>query len=337
MDPVSQAVVGSAFAQSASPRQKIVAFTVLGALAGMAPDLDVLIRSNMDPLLFLEFHRQFTHALIFIPFGALLVAAILHWPFRHALNFRETWLACVLGYATHGLLDSCTSYGTQLFWPFSDHRVSWNVVSVVDPVFTLPVLGLVVLAAYRKQRIFTLVAVAWAVGYLLLGLVQHERAWTAAERIARAQGHAPARLSVKPAFGNIVLWKAIYEHEGQYHVNAFRALGEIRWCPGTQVEKLDVARELPGLSATSRQARDIERFRWFSQDYLSLQRAENLVVDVRYSAVPNEAEPLWGIRIDPSAPDKPAGWWARRETDAGQRARLRALLAGEGCQPLPAG
>jgi hypothetical protein len=40
----------------------------------MAPDLDVLISSRTDPLLFLEYHRQFTHSLVFIPFGAGLVA-----------------------------------------------------------------------------------------------------------------------------------------------------------------------------------------------------------------------------------------------------------------------
>ena len=51
---------------------------LLGALAGMAPDLDVLIRSSTDPLLFLEYHRQFTHSLAFIPIGAALCTAILY-------------------------------------------------------------------------------------------------------------------------------------------------------------------------------------------------------------------------------------------------------------------
>jgi len=337
MDPVSQAVVGSTAAQTVSQHRKIIAFSLLGAAAGMAPDLDILIRSSTDPLLFLKYHRQFTHSLVFIPFGALLVATVLHWPFRRTLSFRESWLACLLGYATHGLLDACTSYGTQLFWPFTDYRVSWNVVSVVDPVFTLPALGLAVFAAARKQRIFTLGAAAWVTAYLLLGLAQQERAWAAAERVAGERGHVPARLSVKPAFGNIVLWKVIYEHEGRYHIDAIRVLGDARWCSGTQVEKLDLARDLPGLDPDSRQARDIERFRWFSQDYLALRAADNLVVDVRYSTVPNEAEPLWGIRVDPLAPDERVEWWARRDTDARQRARMRALFAGDGCELLPAG
>jgi membrane-bound metal-dependent hydrolase YbcI (DUF457 family) len=74
MDPVSQGTVGAAFAQGVSNKRSIVKVSVVGFLAGLAPDLDVLIRSSTDPVLFLEYHRQFTHSLFFIPFGALLVA-----------------------------------------------------------------------------------------------------------------------------------------------------------------------------------------------------------------------------------------------------------------------
>ena len=52
---------------------------------------------------------------------------------------------CV-GYATHAPLDCCTSYGTQLYWPFSSYRVAWHNVAVVDPVFSLALLIGLVLA-----------------------------------------------------------------------------------------------------------------------------------------------------------------------------------------------
>ena len=182
MDPISQGAVGAALATSTQDRKKQL-FTVawLGALAGMAPDLDVLIQSSSDPLLFLEFHRQFSHALVFIPFGALLVAAPLYPLARKALSWRQTYLACLAGYATHGLLDACTSYGTQLFWPFSDERVAWNNSSIVDPLFTLPILALVIAAAMRGKRLLGIFAMAWALFYLGLGWVQQERAMAIAE------------------------------------------------------------------------------------------------------------------------------------------------------------
>jgi inner membrane protein len=335
LDPISQGVVGGGFAQTVSSREKVVAYSWFGCFAGLAPDLDIFIQSATDPLLFLEFHRQFTHALIFIPVGALVVALGLFKLVRHSLTFREAYLACLIGYATHGLLDACTSYGTQLFWPFSNHRVSWNNVSVIDPLFTLPALALVITAAVKRRRRWTYAGLVWMIGYLLLGVVQHERAWSVAEAHARAQGHDPERLTLKPGFANLVLWKAIYEHEGYYYVNAVRTWRDVTLCPGARIEKLDLSKHLPGLDLSSQQAEDVERFRWFSQDYLAFRERDLLVLDMRYSTVPNEVEPMWGIRIDKSAAvDQHVQWWAERGADARQRGKMGDLISGTACQTL---
>ena len=96
MDPLSQAALGAALPQSASYPERILHATWIGALAGMAPDLDIFIRSDTDPLLFLEFHRQFTHSLIFIPIGALL-CSVVFWPLvRHRLGFFQVWMIALL-------------------------------------------------------------------------------------------------------------------------------------------------------------------------------------------------------------------------------------------------
>ena len=110
----------------------------------------VLYRSAV----FLEFHRQFTHSLVFIPVGALLVFLALRAvanriKIRGLATVRRTWP--VDGLCHHGLLDSCTSYGTQLFWPFSDARVAWDTMSIVDPLFTIPLLVFVITARTRHR------------------------------------------------------------------------------------------------------------------------------------------------------------------------------------------
>ena len=78
MDPISQAAIGAAAAQSCTRADRLRHALLIGCLAGMAPDLDVLIRSAEDPLLFLEYHRQFTHSLFFVPIGASLCALALY-------------------------------------------------------------------------------------------------------------------------------------------------------------------------------------------------------------------------------------------------------------------
>src|SRR6056300_1758689 len=164
MDPVSQGAFGAIFAQTISNKKKLLAGSILGCIAGLAPDIDIFIRSGTDPLLKLEFHRQFTHSLVFIPIGALLVTLLSRLFFKKYFSWVESYIICFVGYATHGLLDACTSYGTQLFWPFSDYRVSWNNISIIDPLFTLPILILIVISVTRKKTIY---ANRFWVGYFL--------------------------------------------------------------------------------------------------------------------------------------------------------------------------
>ena len=175
MDPLSQGTVGTAFAQSTANKNNIFKISAVGFIAGLAPDLDILIQSSTDPILFLEYHRQFTHSLFFIPFGSLIVALLIFQLVKNSMRFRTVYFASLLGYATHGLLDACTSYGTQLFWPFSNERVTWNNISIVDPLFTIPVLILTGFAIKTKRKVFSFFSIAWIVFYLFLGFVQYDR------------------------------------------------------------------------------------------------------------------------------------------------------------------
>jgi inner membrane protein len=302
MDPVSHGLLGASLAQMRADSGKFPTMLVLGALAALAPDLDLLIRSSADPLILLEQHRAFTHALAFAPLGALICALPLHFWSRARLRFHETYLACLLGYTSHCLLDACTIYGTHLLWPFSDHRVAWSIVSAIDPAFTLPLLVLVVFAI-RKRRIgYAWAAVVWAVAYLVLGAIQQQRAETIGADYARERGHAPDRLAVKPALGTLLLWKVIYEHDGRYYVDAVRVAIGSEVYPGNSIAKVDMRRDFPWLDPLSRQADDVERFRRVADDFLGLDSRTGLIVDIRYSMVPNETTGFWGIALHRDAP-----------------------------------
>jgi inner membrane protein len=151
LDPLSQGAIGASLSQSLSSKKNLLTIGIIGFLAGMSPDLDVLIKSDQDPLLFLEFHRQFTHSLVFIPIGGLIFASVFYSLFksRISLSFKQVWFYASVGYGTHGILDTCTSYGTQLFWPFTNDRFSWNNISIIDPLFTLPIIVLITLAVIK--------------------------------------------------------------------------------------------------------------------------------------------------------------------------------------------
>ena len=332
MDPLSQGAVGAAFAQSSANKKNIFKIGVIGFLAGLAPDLDILIKSSTDPILFLEYHRQFTHSLFFIPFGSLIVALIL-FPFvKSSMSIKTVYYASLLGYATHGLLDACTSYGTQLFWPFSNERVTWNNISIVDPLFTIPVLILVVIAIKTKKKIFSFFSIGWIIFYLSLGFIQYERALLAAVELAQVRGHSPERLTLKPSFGNLILWKSIYQHKETFYVDAIRAAQSSTWCTGESIRVFDYQYHLPNLEKESQQKKDIERFRWFSQDYLGYDKERNIVTDVRYSMIPNQIAPMWGLMIDEQrGVNDHAIWWTSRSLDQSQIDLFKNMLKGRNC------
>ena len=337
MDPLSQAAIGAAAAQSGSRASTLRHALWIGALAGMAPDLDVLIQSNTDPLLALEYHRQFTHSLFFVPVGALICACVFYPLVKQRLTFKNVWFFAALGYGTHGLLDACTTYGTQLLWPLTDTRFAWHNVSVIDPLFTLPLLILLVMSAIRRQPRIAVYGLCWGMSYLGFGLVQHQRALSAAEQIVSHRQHDPIRLEVKPGFANLLVWKALYEYDGRYYVDAVRAGITPTYFPGESAHPLGLAENFPSLDPDSQQATDIERFRLFSDDWLAIDSSDaSLIVDMRYSQLPNAIKGLWGIRI---LPEKEATqhveWTVQRETGAEELTIFWQQLMGVGQRPLP--
>jgi len=337
MDPLSHAalgaVCGAAAAASSPQRLRIAAAT--GALAALLPDADVLIRSEEDPLLVLELHRQFSHSLIFVPVGALLVAGLVQLAGRGRWPFGLLFLASALGIASASLLDAATSYGTQLLWPFSDRRIAWSAISVVDPVFTLPILVLAILAMRTRRWRYAGAALAFAGLYLALGAVQQHRVARVQTELAASRGHAAATESVvKPTLANLVLWRSVYLAEGSYHVDA------IRLPPFVPVARAAISEggSLPSLENDpafvppqqgTRLASDLERFRRVSEGWLVRHPSQpGVVADLRYAMLPDSLDPLWGIRYDADRPEEAVRFETFRDASPETRARFRRLLFG---------
>ena len=328
MDPFTQGVVGAFAAQTLARRKELAKAAVVGALGGMVPDLDVLISSPTDPLLFLEYHRHFTHSLLFIPIGGMLAGLVLFGILgkRWGLKLQQCLLWSTLGYATHALLDACTSYGTQLLWPIKDYRYAWDVISVIDPLFTLPSLVLLIVAVRSKRKRYLLFGIGWMATYITAAAGQHQRAITMGHELAESRGHQTDQLSVKPSFGNIVVWKLIYEADDVFYVDALKPgiFNSVIW-PGAQIRKLDVQRDFPWLDPDTQQARDIERFAKFSAGYIAVDPDNpKRIADIRYSLLPQNLEPLWGIELSREAnPAQHVQYYTQRN---GSREALPAML-----------
>ncbi len=307
MDPVSQGITGALFSETFSDRTGLKHAGVIGALSAITADLDILIRSSTDPLLVMEYHRHFTHSLLFIPAGGLICALLL-WPFfRKDLGFERILLYSVAGYATAGLLDACTSYGTSLYWPFSDKRVAWNLISVIDPIFTLGLGVFLGISLKRSSRIIALAGLMFALLYITAGYFQKQRVENTLADLTNKRDHKVERVFVHPSLGNILLWRTIYKSGGNYHVDSVRAgvLKGTRTYEGSEVKVFDMERYNNSPENRVNIYKDIKRFDHFSLGYMMTSpEDDNVIGDLRYSMLPNGTTPLWAIDVSPKENDK---------------------------------
>ncbi len=344
MDTLTHALLGAALGQVGFGRKLGWRATVIGVVGAELPDADFLIHSASDPLLNVELHRHFTHSFAFSPVIALV--AVLPWFFRAA--FKEQRLALflcgLLACASHILLDACTSYGTQFLVPFTQHRFGWDLISIVDPLFTGALLvGLVGKAISdfrfpiselepdrRSSRVtyrWVWAALVFCAAYLALGAVQKARAHGAQAELAAARGHRRDRAEVMPTLGNQLVWRSLYLHEGRIYSDRLRVpwLGAVTGREGTSLPLVTQRDLSPAEVARDGPLRSFARFAWFSEGWLARAPGDPAVIgDMRYSLSAKAFDPIWGIRFTaPGAATEVE--WVNRSRD--RRVALAELWA----------
>ncbi len=149
MDSITQAALGAAVAVTVVGKPgSVKKAAIWGAVVGTLPDLDVFWNYGDDLTNMLR-HRGETHAILYQSLAAPLLAALICWWHRQRADYGRWLLAVWLVLVTHSLLDTFTTYGTQLALPFSDYPFALESIFVIDPLYTLPLLAGVVLAWRR--------------------------------------------------------------------------------------------------------------------------------------------------------------------------------------------
>ncbi|MGH1419888.1 MAG: metal-dependent hydrolase [Hyphomicrobiaceae bacterium] len=330
MDLLTQGVLGGTLALSVAKEKELRMATVTGFTAALLADADILISASDDPLLNVEFHRHFTHALIFIPVGAL-VATLLLWPLlRNSLGFKRIYWYALLGYSTSGLLDACTSYGTHLLWPFSDTRIAWSIIAIIDPIFSLLLVIALILGFKHCKPVPARFGLALAGAYLLLGLWQHQTALHSVIELAARRGHKVERIIVKPTLANLVLWRSVYQSNDMFYVDAIRiGPGPNRVYSGGYARVFDQERDFPKLAAKSVLSRDIARFSRLASSYVVLDPGrDNVLIDIRYSMLPTSITPMWGIDLNVTTTSQHAKFEIYRDRPNNARDLFFAMLFG---------
>lgn len=306
MDPLTHGLVGAAASQTFSDREKLRPAAIAGAASAMLADLDIFLHHPSDPLFNIEIHRQFTHSLVFIPAGALIASLLLWFLLKKHLSFRELYLSSLAGYATAGILDSFTSYGTQLLWPFFETRYAFNIISVVDPLVTIGLILFLTIAILKKKQQMVWLAGGWLTLFLLFGWLQHHRATSAAEEQIHQRGHRAERLIVKPTIGNQVLWRATYIYNDRIYADAVRTgiLPGITFYEGVSEPQIIIEQAFSDYKGTTLY-NDLLRFEKLSESFLIRHPGKpEIIGDARYSMLPAGMIPLWGVKTDTTHTDR---------------------------------
>ena len=215
MDSLTQFALGAGIGVAVlgrriGPRRAAIA----GGLLGSVPDLDVLYPFD-DPVDAFVLHRTATHSLIVQAAATPLFAEVLMRVFRGLREARgPTYLAVYLCFATHALLDAMTVYGTRLFWPLWPEPLAAGSVFIIDPLYTLPLLFLMVWALCLRSwtapigRVLA-VCLALSTAYLGWGLAAQNMVEDRARAVLAAAGIAPERMLATPTPFNTLLWRAV--------------------------------------------------------------------------------------------------------------------------------
>jgi inner membrane protein len=228
LDSLTQIVLGAAVAEVVGGRKIGNKALLWGAIGGTIPDLDVLGAFFMGEVEYVNFHRGFSHSLVFGFLMAPLLAGLISkssWSQGQPFWF---WVQLFFWTIfTHPLLDIFTSYGTQIFLPFSGYRVELNTIFIIDPAYTLPMLISLILVMFykrespkRKNIIFTGIVVSHI--YLLFTIINK---YALVEPMIKAemenQNLRVERYETIPAPFQNFLWQGIIKTPQGYYAGYF--------------------------------------------------------------------------------------------------------------------
>jgi inner membrane protein len=232
LDTLTHALAGASCGWLAGgARAKIAARerVLLGAAAGVFPDVD-FAGFAVDPLRFLAYwHQGPTHSLLLLPLWAALAGALYCALVRRPGDFGAAAGIAALALAVHLLLDVLTAYGTALGWPWSQARLGLGILFVIDPVVTLLLAVGLTAGLRRGRRRPVVVACALLGAYAVaLGSLQQRAEWLA-ERQLRDAGVVPERVAALAQPFSPFNWRLIALRGDDYHLAHVNLHGHPWW------------------------------------------------------------------------------------------------------------
>lgn len=288
MDSLTHIALGAVIGDAVAGKSLGKKAMLIGAAAQSLPDIDFVLGFFNSPVDDLLAHRGFTHSFLFGILATIGLAYLMKrfiggdetFTLKHWMLFLGTEVLM------HLMLDSLNSYGTGLFEPFTNQRISFNVIFVADPIFTIWVLTGVILLLCMKRtnpnrlRVAALTVMLSAC-YIGICLFNKTLINSRAEKAFVQAGFTPKKYFTSPTPLNNLLWYVVAEADSGFFVGYSSVFDRDK---NIHLEYYPQNTYL--LTGVSNQD-EVAKLQRFAQGYYTIEKVEGTVVlnDLRFGQI----------------------------------------------------
>jgi inner membrane protein len=203
------------------------------------------------------------------------------------VSYGAWYLLFFLALSTHFILDCFTSFGTQVFLPFSDYRVAFNTIAVVDPIYTVPFLICVITASTinRKNKaraVINYLGICLSSAYLLFTVYNKARVDRIWENAIEHRNLDVNRMRTSPVIFNNALWNCVAEGDSVFYAGLYSVFDS-----DPNLHYLNVLPKNAHLAHDIDHLPEYKILQWFSDGYLihSLTDSALVLSDIRYGGM----------------------------------------------------
>ncbi|MBK9284648.1 MAG: metal-dependent hydrolase [Sphingobacteriaceae bacterium] len=271
MDSVSHIVIGAAIGEKFLGKKIGRWGLLLGGIAKSIPDFDLFYTGLNDPRAYMCEHRAHTHSLFIEILYALPIAWLLLKIFKDKISFSRWYLFLITCLWGHSILDWFTNFGTQLLLPFDNGSYSIHTLSIVDLLFTLPMLLLFLTAIFIKKNIafrqkLAKYSLIWCGLYLSFTFINKYQANNIASKSIQENNIPATNYISNPTMLNNILWYALASNDSTIFIGEFSLWNKknpITWHTFPRHQHLMDSFNCPN---------DVAKIKWFGDPYTIARR-----------------------------------------------------------------
>jgi inner membrane protein len=232
------------------------------------------------------------------------------------VSFSKWYLLFFLALATHVLLDCFTAFGTQVFQPFSNYRVAFDNIAIIDPVYTVPfILCVIIASAIRRKKparsIINWIGLSVSSLYMLLTIINKNHVDNVFEKALANRGLETSRCRTSPVIFSNVLWNCVAESDSVYYAGLYSIFDS-----DPNLHFINVVPKDDHLANEIRHLDEYKTLQWFSDNYLIHGKTDSAIViaDIRYGGMTDTIKTPEDLVFNFYAKQQPDGSYYFSET-----------------------